>query len=59
METFRNMGAECSEEYVDIPGSDQRNVKEKCRRKHVESDDSAMVESIGHTESYQTESRVG
>ena len=56
METFRSMGAECSKEYVDIPDSDQRNVKEKCRRKHVESDDSATVESIGHTKSYQTES---
>ena len=57
METFRSMGAECSEEYVDIPDSDQRNVKEKCQRKHVESDDSAMEESIGHTESYEIESR--
>ena len=50
------MGAECSEEYVDIPNSDHRNVKEECRRKHVENDDSAMEESIGHTESYETES---
>ena len=57
METFRSMGAECSEEFVDIPDSDQMNVKEKCRRKYVESDDSATEESIGHTESYQTESR--
>ena len=56
METFRSMGAECSEKYVDIPDSDQRNVKEKCRRKHVESDDSSTEESIGYIESYETES---
>ena len=56
IETFRSMDAEYSKEYVDIPDSDQRNVKEKCRRKHVESDDSATKESIGHIESYETES---
>ena len=40
METFVRMGAECFEEYIDIPNSGLRNVEKKSRQKHFVGDDS-------------------
>ena len=56
METFVRMSGECSEEYVDILGSERRNVEKKCRRKYFGSDYSTTEESIGYTKAYHTES---
>ena len=56
MKTFVRMGGECSEEYVDIQDSGRRTVEKKSRRNYYGSDDSTTEESIGHTETYHTES---
>ena len=56
METFVRMGGECSEEYVDIQDSGRRTVEKKSRRNYYSSDDSTTEESIGHIETYHTES---
>ena len=56
METSVRMGGECSEEYVDIPDSGRRTVEKKSRQNYYGSDDSTTEESIGHTETYHTES---
>ena len=56
METSVRMGGECSKEYVDIPDNGRRTVEKKSRRNYYGSDDSTTEESIGHTETYHTES---
>ena len=56
METFGGMDGECSEEYVDILDSGQRNVEKKSRQKYFGSVDSITEESIGHTKAYHIES---